>query len=166
MFADSPAPVINGQRSKLFWNKRKNVVTSVRMSEYLANEHSKGEFITTVRQMTEMCQWHNCVRTKWPMSLSEKNPAPRTICFSNVSVLDKISCMSNSLLQSSRKTFFRFLNSWLNLMLNFHYKINLPKYPISLDNLHSGNNASFCMSSFSCKFAMILWPLKTLNAKY
>jgi len=31
-------------------------VTSVRMSEYLANEHSKGEFITTVRQMTEMCQ--------------------------------------------------------------------------------------------------------------
>jgi len=89
----------------------------------------EASFITTLRQVTEMCQWHKCVRTKRPKSISEKNPSPRTICFSNVSLLDKTSCMSNSLMQSSRKTFFRFLNPWQNSMLNFHYKINLPQIP-------------------------------------
>jgi len=144
----------------------KNVVTSVRMSEYLANEHSWGEFYHNCEindrnvSVTQVCQ------NKMTDISKRKNPAPRTISFSNVSVLDKISCMSNSLEQSSRKTFYRFLNSWLNLMLNFHYKINIPKHPISLDNLYSVNNASFCMSSFYCKFALILWPHKTLNENY
>ena len=52
-----------------------------------------------------------------------------TICFSNALLLEKNSCISNSFLQSSQKTFFHLLISWLSEMLKLPCKINLPQIP-------------------------------------
>jgi len=38
---------------------------------------------------------------------------PGASCFNNVLYLEKNACISNSFLQSSRKTYFRLLISWL-----------------------------------------------------